>query len=72
MKNVSKASTRLYSSPKTLVVIPEKHQEKVLPLLSKWLTSPAETIGNSIYAVLDMPKGQVKFAGMETCDIIGA
>lgn len=72
MKNVSKASTRFYASPKTLVVIPEKHQAKILPLLNKYLSSPAKTIGNSIYAVLDIPKGQVKFAGMETCDIIGA
>lgn len=43
-----------------------------MPALNNWLSSPAEIIGDKIYAVLDMPKGKVNFQGMTECDIIGA
>ena len=77
MQKLSKASTvtkskNKHSSAKTLVVFHESYLEKIMPELCQWLASPAELIGDKIYAVLNMPKGRVNFPGMNDCDICGA
>ena len=72
MQKVSTTSSSVRSSAKTLVVFPKNFQEKIMPVLNNWLSSPAEIIGDKIYAVLNIPKGKVNFQGMTECDIIGA
>lgn len=71
MQRVS-TTTRIVSSAKTLVVFKETYSLELMPVLEKWLASPAEVIGGKIYAVLNIPKGKVDFPGMKHCDLIGA